>query len=332
MTNSIRPRGPHDAFFKYMMAHKNRVVELLKRTLPTAVSAELDFTTARFTHESYIDPNLESHILDLVIELRRADGELLYISILLEHKSHLDRGTGFQLLRYMTRIQDQRYRQNLPFLVVIPLVLYHGASRWDVPLSFRSLVPAPPALRGFLPEYDAILLDIGAMDESEFVDDTPLIVYFLIVRATVRRQLREALNSILAKLLRGMVSPSELPDLFLAIFAYLLRAQQELNFGELSELFTKYLSGTREEVAMENAMQTIADELIQKGELQGFEKGEQIGLEKGQQIGLEKGELIGSIVMLRKVRGLSELDRETLRALPLEALRAQFAELSQASG
>jgi hypothetical protein len=36
---------------------------------------------------------------------------------------------------------------------IVPLVIYHGAREWTVPLSFGKTVAADPALRRYLPDW-----------------------------------------------------------------------------------------------------------------------------------------------------------------------------------
>ena len=49
----------------------------------------------------------------------------------------------------------------------MPLVIYHGAREWTVPLSFGETVAADPALRPYLPDFTYSLLDLGQVADDQ---------------------------------------------------------------------------------------------------------------------------------------------------------------------
>ena len=49
----------------------------------------------------------------------------------------------------------------------MPLVIYHGAREWTVPLSFGETVAADPALRPYLPDFTYSLLDLGQVPDEQ---------------------------------------------------------------------------------------------------------------------------------------------------------------------
>jgi hypothetical protein len=49
----------------------------------------------------------------------------------------------------------------------VPLVIYHGAREWTVPLSFGQTVAADPALRPYLPDFTYSLLDLGRVPDEQ---------------------------------------------------------------------------------------------------------------------------------------------------------------------
>lgn len=59
-----------------------------------------------------------------------------------EHKSYLDKGVPFQLLKYMVEIweykRNKEHVKELP--IIIPLVLYHGQQKWTLPSSLGGLL------------------------------------------------------------------------------------------------------------------------------------------------------------------------------------------------
>ena len=119
-------KHPHDAFFKKTFSKKEIAVDFLKNYLPEKILEHINLETLTNQNGEYIDKNLKKDFSDLLYQVE-IDGREGYIYILFEHKSYEDEKVIFQLLRYMTKIWEERFdskRKKAP--IIIPLVIYHG--------------------------------------------------------------------------------------------------------------------------------------------------------------------------------------------------------------
>ena len=79
-------------------------------TLLDEPSNHLDMDSIEVSSESFVDYKLAAHHSDILIRTKMRSSPVL-VYILVEHKSHPERWTVFQLLKYMVRIWQQERAQ-----------------------------------------------------------------------------------------------------------------------------------------------------------------------------------------------------------------------------
>ena len=97
--NSVRA---HDAFFKHLFSDLRRVREYFEVYLPTELSSRVEWESLQREDGTFVDDTLKSSYTDLVFSVRLKDLTSVYLCLLLEHKSHPDKNTPFQLLYYIS--------------------------------------------------------------------------------------------------------------------------------------------------------------------------------------------------------------------------------------
>ncbi len=125
MPRRKRVPNPHDAFFRRMLSKPAVAVEFLRHYLPPAVRATLDLTAVQLDETVFTDQKLRHHAADLLFRVALLDGGEAYILVLLEHKSAPDERVALQVLRYAVLKWD---RMPLPLPLILPVVVYHGAT------------------------------------------------------------------------------------------------------------------------------------------------------------------------------------------------------------
>src|SRR5690606_16857012 len=103
--------------------------------------------------ESFVDDELRQTQSDLVFTVPLVAGGAAVVYLLFEHKSYADRLTVFQMLKYVVRINERRLREGLPLCCVVPLVVYHGPTGWNVARTIDQLIDVPLPLPKFLPRF-----------------------------------------------------------------------------------------------------------------------------------------------------------------------------------
>ncbi|MBF0477456.1 MAG: Rpn family recombination-promoting nuclease/putative transposase, partial [Deltaproteobacteria bacterium] len=164
MANSTKH---HDRFFKEVFSDRDVAQDFLRHYLPAQVLNLLDLDTMETTKDSFIDERLRAHFSDLIYQIKMKLPQQAYVCLLFEHKSYPDRQVPVQLLRYMVQIWDHIFDQDpsvkhLP--VIIPLVVYHGASPWSRPQHLGSLFEINPEFASYVPDYNYLLYDISAAE------------------------------------------------------------------------------------------------------------------------------------------------------------------------
>ncbi|WP_084439892.1 Rpn family recombination-promoting nuclease/putative transposase [Dyadobacter alkalitolerans] len=94
---------------------------------PEFVIARLDFSTLKQLPGTYISKELQKSISEIVYSCQRGDGKgEVKVSLLIEHKSYIDKYTPIQVGSYIfSGLLKQISNGERPSLT-IPILLYHG--------------------------------------------------------------------------------------------------------------------------------------------------------------------------------------------------------------
>lgn len=309
---------PHNNFFHFALSDKRNARSLIRTQLPGELVQRLRLPTLQLESGSFIDPDLREKFSDLLysVEMDPSDEDDLdeaLIYVLFEHKSHIDPFTPLQLLSYVVRIWEKRVRDGLSLCPVIPLVIYHGETRWSAARSVQELVPYSVEMAEFQAGLGFKLLDLSQLADSG-IDGEPLLQSTLqLLKYSRSQQLLERLVDILAVVVREMPE-RELANWVDAIGSYVVSANDNLDQVQYKQtlasvLPTKYVVGS------------IADQLL----TQGREEGREAGLEEG----LEVGGLIGQIRLSEQLLDLPLSPPEELRASGRQSMQDYLTKLQQ---
>lgn len=157
---------PHDTGYKFLFSHADLVRELLEVFAPPGLSELLDYSSLRPEPGSFITPAMKKREDDVVwsIELK---GQRIYLYLLLEFQSSIDRGMPVRMMQYVAALYDHLVRSKVIDLAdglppVLPIVLYNGNARWQhSPEIFDLIQPHPAVLAEFQPRLKFWLLDEG---------------------------------------------------------------------------------------------------------------------------------------------------------------------------
>ena len=211
------------------------------------------------------------------MDLKSGSPALVYI--LFEHKSYPDAMVAFQLLRYVIAIW-QRYltdggRKPLP--LIIPMVVYHGAEPWNVPVDFAALFEPDEALAGIVPDFRYFLSDLGAQADHE-------LSRFALLRSGLMA-LKHATRGSGIVSIEAIVTAEIWHDLFCGVvIKYIFRAFREIDRDEVVRLLT-----TIKEKAGSIMVSNIAQEWIDEGKALGLLQGDKREWRKGSE-GMAQGE------------------------------------------
>ena len=277
--------NPHDRFFREVFSYPEAAQDFVRYYLPPEVAATLDVPTLELSRESFLDPNLQEYISDLLYHVRLRDGSPAYVYVLLEHKSFPDRRTPFQLLGYFVRIQERSLRETGEMVPVILLVVYHGRSSWPVGFGMGSLYTGPEDLRRYWPDFAYHLVDLSRYSNDEIVGAATLQVALRLFKSVYTHDFAEQLPGIF-RLLRDLIQTQSALEYLQVVLRYISQSSAEVTDAQFHDALR--------EVFLDDGGATMQGKtLAQQWMEQGLEKGLLAGREEGLLEGREKGYLQG---------------------------------------
>ncbi len=311
-------QNPHDSFFKQTFGSVDFTRGFLSQYMASEVARCLDLSSLEAAHESFVDDDLRQSHSDLVFTVGLVGGGQAVVYLLFEHKSHPDPLTVFQLLKYIVRINERRLREGLPLCCVIPLVIYHGPTGWNVAHSIHELVEVPAALQRYLPQLSMELFDLSGYDDEQLRGEAYLRATLLLLKYILRDDLPGELDRIFTLFSEIRQQPRGL-DCIKSLLRYVIQGIDRVHSQTLREAI---------ETALPTEGETLMPTLAEQWTQQGREEGRQEGLQEGRQV----GELIGQIRLLQEVLSLPVATQGTLLELDNDQLQAQLAELRRRLG
>ncbi len=163
----------HDTGYKLLFSDPLMVRDLLQGFIDDPWLARLDFSTLELVNGHYVSEDLRNRADDVVWRVK-ADERWVYLYLLIEFQSRIDRFMALRMLVYVGLLYQDLVRGKqlgpdglLP--PVLPIVLYNGEPRWKAPTSLDALLPRVPAfLAPLQPSMRYLLIDEGACTPATF--------------------------------------------------------------------------------------------------------------------------------------------------------------------
>ena len=214
-----RPENPrHDASYKNFFAHPRTVADTL-RAAAGDIARHLDFTTLERLPASFVTEHLGQRHTDMLWRIGTTGGGWVYILILLEFQSTVDRRMALRMMDYTATIWKRLGRKDLgprgeyPF--VLPVVIYNGERRWTAPTDIGDLLsPVPEELLGYRPRLRYLLIEIRAQDPASLPPENVLAMIARFEQAPTAEALEELAGSLANW--REAIGEPELVEAFVA--------------------------------------------------------------------------------------------------------------------
>ena len=192
----------HDASYKRFFAHPRTVADTL-RAVADDLTRHLDFTTLERMPASFVTEHLGQRHTDMLWRVGTTRGGWVYILILLEFQSTVDRRMALRMTDYTTTIWMQLGKEDLgprgeyPF--VLPVVIYNGERRWTAATDIGDLFgPVPGELLGYRPRHRYLLIEIQSEDPASLPPDNVLAMIARCEQAPTAELLEELLGPLWA--------------------------------------------------------------------------------------------------------------------------------------
>jgi predicted transposase YdaD len=302
----------HDDGYKLLFSHASLVADVLRGFVREDWVKEVDFETLERVEGSYVSEKLRRRESDMLWKVRWR-GRSLYVYILLEFQSRVDRFMAVRLMGYLALLYQDLIKQKaltrsgrLP--PVFLLVLYNGKRRWLSALDVADLIESVPGgLEVYRPHLRYALLDEGRIPEMELESERNLAAALFqleksrdldafrraIGRVVGETQFDESLRRSVHTWVTEVLIPARFPEFPLAE----ARSLEEVH-TMLAETVKQW---TRE----------WKREGMEKGLKKGLKKGREEGLRLAQDLLLSQmDDRFGPVptAMRRKVHGIKEAD------------------------
>ena len=276
---------------KWLLEFAENVKGLLSIVASNLVDS-LDFSRLEQVNQTFIPDNLRKQESDVVylVPFRSKDVGEVMIYVLIEHQSTPSHVMGFRVLFYMVQIWDAQRRawedNKVPesqwrFRPVIPIVLYTGSRKWEVPIKIDVLMNLPEELRRFVPTFETLFLNVKGTEESDLLKSNHPFSWLL---AVIRKEHTDKVE-FTDVLIRAIENISQLPEkalnqwtramYYLVLLIYHGRPIDE--HEELQDIVSQNIKGRKREKEGEEMAQTIVEYYIEQGEKQGELRGEKRG-------------------------------------------------------
>lgn len=163
--------APHDIGYRSLFAHPELVRELIASFTPFKLFDGIALSSFKRINATYVSERESLRESDMVWRVQAGD-RLLYVYILLEFQSSVDRWMALRMQTYIGLLhQDLIKRHELPrgalLPPVLPLVFYNGKRRWSASMELADLVmEAPAGLAPFQPSQRYLLIDQQRLDRT----------------------------------------------------------------------------------------------------------------------------------------------------------------------
>ncbi|MHA3025176.1 Rpn family recombination-promoting nuclease/putative transposase [Chromohalobacter israelensis] len=286
------PHHPHDHSYKLLFSHPEMVRDLLTGFVKEAWVEQLDFSTLEKVSGSYITEDLRDREDDVIWRVRWGD-DWLYVYLLLEFQSSVDRFMAVRVMTYLGLLYQDLIRQeaftpNGKLPPVLPIVLYNGEKRWTAAQNVANLVEqVPGGLERYRPDLAYLLLDEGAVISDPEWSDHMRNVAAALFRLEHNRDEQDMLE-VLGTLVEWLKAPEQ-TGLRRAFVVWIRRVLlpnrtpgMELpEFNELQDLHEVH------DMLAERIKQW-PERWEEKGRQEGRQEGRKEGRQEGEQRGIEK--------------------------------------------
>ena len=332
----------HDAFIKGILSLNELVLLILYRYLPQKVQRYVDFSTLKLLSDAHIDNKLLAQFSDSIHECALLKEQLpehirnmpdlptLRFCFLWEHKSYkpYEEPIEAQNERYRYAIISSDLKNKKHPSVVIPILLYHGATKWGKKMLYDLFEPyLPPEILDYIPHPKYIVIDIQNTSEEEIEKMFDLSVLRGAFIALKHGHDRDFFKHDMEKVFKFV---EDLPKVYLfqEFFKMLLEYMQrrsQLDDEEFNKNVERKLDpnmATNFKTIFENAEERAEKRGEQKGIAIGEQIGEQKGIAIGEQIGEQKGMAIGEQIGEQKGMAIGEARaKEILRKAIIAFIR-----------
>ena len=221
----------------------------------------------------------------------------------------------------MVQIWQEDSDNKQPLRPIIPLVLYHGQSKWPIGTNFTVLFEGPSSLKRYWPSFDYQLYDLSQYDDEQLQGLAQTKMILLLLKHIRDQDLIEQLPAIL-RLFEQLANVENGLEYLHTVLNYIAAAAPTVSAPALRLVLQEVVDQEGESI-----MTTLAQQWFEEGKREGKAEGRQEGREEGREEGMIKGRQDLLLLLMRQKFGpLPAAWERRLRAVEDPARLAALAE------
>jgi predicted transposase/invertase (TIGR01784 family) len=308
---------PHDALFKAAFGTPAHAAEFFRSWLPDALMSSIAWRTIVSEPASFIDSDLSDCHSDLLFSVRLR-GQPIPLYLPLEHQSRNDLRMPFRVGVYSMRIGARHIRQfGGPLPLIIPVVVSHAPGGWTAPRSLHELIqPSPASFEGvgqLVPNLKIHVVDLAHLTNEDLkareLSTFPTLALWALRDGRDAPKLLTNLQYWVKEFAELLESLSG-RDAVCQILRYVAQVCEQLHYAQFRAKLVEALP------ELESLAMTIADELIQQGQVTLLVK----------QLVCKFGELPADLRARIEVATLEQLEHYAEKVLFADTLAAVFSD------
>ena len=304
----------HDTAYRKLFSHPEMIRDLLLGFVPQPWVSQLDMSTLEKVSGAFVADDLRTRASDVIWRVRWSE-EWLYIYLLLEFQSTVDRHMAVRMLSYVgllyqDLVSSGQLEEQGRLPPIMPIVLYNGASRWNASTDIAEQISKYPGAMGpYLPSMRYLLLDEGAWEGREPQGNNLVSAIFQLENS----RSPEDIERVLGLLVAWLQAPDQ-EDLRRSLTEWLRRVVLPARLPENTYL---------EDMHTLQEMHSMLAERVEQWRREYEEKGLEKGLKQGLEQGLRRGE--AQLLLRQLTRRFGTLPNEIQQRLD----QASTTELEQ---
>ncbi len=292
----------YDRSYKKLFSYKGFVKQLLQGFVRLKWVERVDFDKITLEPVSFIDRLFKKKEADIIWKLPLKQGSEVYLYLLLEFQSAVDKTMALRFASYILNFYAERIakEKNKRLPVVFPLLLYNGKLRWNAAKSLQEMIElVDPSLREYLIRFKYFAIDIGSFSKRSLIKLRNNLVSAIFLLENARNE--NELDSVLKEIVE--IVKSEMDKELLARFGdwfemlFKRTTKTEVNFEEIISEGSEYTMIVETLIEMRKKWENKG---IQKGFLDGKQIGRQEGLQEGRQKGRQEAIVDTAIELLKE--------------------------------
>lgn len=134
-------RNDYDSAYKYLFSNKRIFHQFLTQFIDESFTRTIRLEDIEQVDRSFVSDEFLKRESDIIYRVK-LEGREVYIYVLLEFQSTVDKSIPVRMLLYILQLYDQLYRNSrkgkLP--AVFPILLYNGSEKWTVGRDLAKLI------------------------------------------------------------------------------------------------------------------------------------------------------------------------------------------------